>query len=182
MFMQAVSLTSAGAAQTISLAQQLEQVARLQEVGIMHKYTPRDWYWLVGGDATRAWSSASGSYVTQWHTERVTQIDTAESLNDVLRPYGLDLPAPTYADYAAAIQGHIDATSRAKDYADGFALASYVNSTIPAWAEEATAFVAWRDQVWVYAYTELAKVQAGVRPQPTIKDLIAERPAITWPA
>lgn len=91
-------------------------------------------------------------------------------------------PPPTEAEFAAAIQAHIDAVARSKNYADGFALASYVNSTVPGWASEAQAFVVWRDQVWVYAYTELAKVQAGARPRPTIKDLIAELPAITWPA
>lgn len=88
---------------------------------------------------------------------------------------------PTESDYAAAIQGHIDATARSKDYADGVALASYVNSTIQQWASEADAFVAWRDQVWVYAYTELAKVQSGTRPQPEITTLIGELPPIAWP-
>jgi len=91
-------------------------------------------------------------------------------------------PLPPLEAYSAAIQAHIDATAQSRQYADGFALASYVNSTVPAWAAEAQAFVAWRDQVWVYAYTELAKVQAGTRPQPSIAELIAELPAITWPA
>lgn len=26
-------------------------------------YDPRDWYWIVGGDESRAWSSAQGAYV-----------------------------------------------------------------------------------------------------------------------
>lgn len=88
----------------------------------------------------------------------------------------------TQSAYAKAIQEHIDATAQSRQYANGFALASYVTSTIPTWAEEALVFVEWRDQVWVYAYTELAKVQAGTRPQPSIAELIAELPAITWPA
>ena len=91
-------------------------------------------------------------------------------------------PPPTESDYAAAIQVYIDTTARSKNYADGFALASYVNSTIPAWAAEATAFVAWRDQVWLYAYTEFAKVQSGQRPQPTIAELVSELPQIVWPS
>lgn len=91
-------------------------------------------------------------------------------------------PPPTESDYANAIQAHIDAVARSKNYADGFALASYVNSTVPAWAAEATSFVAWRDQVWVYAYTELAKVQSGQRPQPTIAELVSELPQIVWPS
>lgn len=91
-------------------------------------------------------------------------------------------PALTESDYAAAIQAHIDIVARSKSYADGFALASYVSSTIPAWAAEATTFVEWRDQVWVYAYTELAKVQSGQRPQPTIAELVSELPQIVWPS
>jgi len=53
---------------------------------------------------------------------------------------------------------------------------------VPQWAAEAAAFAAWRDAVWTYAYAELAKVQAGQRAQPTVTDLIAELPAIIWPA
>lgn len=90
-------------------------------------------------------------------------------------------PPPTQDDYSAAIQYRIDVTARERGYADGYALASYVPSSIPAWAAEALSFVAWRDAVWIYAFTELAKVQAGQRPQPTIADLIAELPAIQWP-
>jgi hypothetical protein len=145
-------------------------------------FNPNEWFWIVGSDETRAWSSEAGAYVSDWNAERTTRIGNELELNDVMRPYGLTLPAPTQTDYAAAVQAHIDGTARSKGYADGFALASYVNSTIAAWAAEAAAFVTWRDQVWVYAYTELAKVQAGQRPQPTIENLIAELPAITWPA
>ncbi|SDJ19164.1 Putative peptidoglycan binding domain-containing protein [Agrobacterium fabrum] len=36
------------------------------------------------------------------------------------------------------------------------------------------AFVAWRDNVWVYAYRQLAKVQGGQRSQPTIEQFLAE--------
>ncbi len=91
------------------------------------------------------------------------------------------LPPPTEADFAAAIQGHIDATAQAKGYTDGFALAGYVASTVQEWAAEATAFVAWRDSVWLYAYQEMAKVAAGERPTPTVLELIGELPAIAWP-
>lgn len=90
-------------------------------------------------------------------------------------------PPATEADYAAAIQSQVDTTAKSKGYADGVALAGYSTSTIPAWSAEAASFIAWRDQVWVYAYTELAKVQGGQRAQPKIDDLIAELPTIKWP-
>lgn len=87
----------------------------------------------------------------------------------------------TATDYANAIQAHVDATAQGNGYADGVALAGYSTSTVPAWSAEAQAFIAWRDQVWVYAYTELAKVQGGQREAPTIAGIIGELPSIVWP-
>lgn len=101
-----------------------------------------------------------------------------------IRPYEADdtaPPPPTRAEYAAAIQAHVDGAARARGYHDGFALAGYATSTIPAWAAEAAAFISWRDAVWVYAYTELAKVQNAERAQPSISELVGELPEITWP-
>lgn len=92
-------------------------------------------------------------------------------------------PEPlTIEDYRLAIQEHVDAVARARHYDSGVSLASYVASTNPLWSAEAQAFVAWRDAVWAYAYTELDKVMAGERAQPTIAEFIAELPAIEWPA
>ena len=142
----------------------------------MMQYSPQNWHWIVNGDESKAWSSSKGSYVTEYPKDAVTRIDSEQSLSDVLRPHGLTLPAPTQDDYASAIQALIDATAKAKGYADGAALAGYSESTIPVWALEAKAFIAWRDQVWVHAYTELAKVQAGQREQPTIEAILAELP------
>lgn len=88
---------------------------------------------------------------------------------------------PTEDDYASAIQAHIDDTARSKRFADGGMLAGYVNSTVPQWAQEAQTFVAWRDAVWIYAYTELEKVLTGQRPQPTVEEIVAELPEIVWP-
>lgn len=143
-------------------------------------YTPADWFWIVGGDESRAWSSAAGAYVNQWPAGRVTRIANAEELNDVLRPHNLVLPAPTMADFAAAVQTHIDDMAVFRGYADGVALAGYVASNVSAWACEAHAFTAWRDAVWDYAYAQLAAVQAGQRQQPTIQGLIGELPAVDW--
>lgn len=90
-------------------------------------------------------------------------------------------PAPTQDDYKDAVQAHIDAVARSRNYSDGVSLASYVASTVSGWAAEAQTFVAWRDSVWAYAYGELEKVVMGVRQQPSVAELIAELPAIAWP-
>ncbi len=144
-------------------------------------YNPRNWFWIVGGDETKAWSSASGSYVSDYPKDRVARIATEAEMTDFLRPYGLLLPAPVELDYAAAIQAEIDAAAKAKGYASGFALAGYATSTVPDWAAEAAAFIAWRDQIWLYAYSELAKVQGGQRQKPRVAEMTSELPAIEWP-
>lgn len=90
-------------------------------------------------------------------------------------------PPPTEEKYAAAVQAHINATAATKGYGDGYAAASYSSSTIPGWAAEANAFISWRDSVWVYVFTQLAAVQAQERSQPTVSELVAELPAISWP-
>lgn len=98
------------------------------------------------------------------------------------RPPALEPPPPTIDDYRRAIQAHVDATARDRQYDSGVSCASYVNSTNPTWAAEASAFVQWRDAVWAYAFTELDKVQQGQRPQPTVAEIIGELPAIAWPS
>lgn len=80
-----------------------------------------------------------------------------------------------------AIQAHVDAQVRTRQYESGVSLASYAASTNPRWAAEAAVFIAWRDAVWAHAYTELDKVMDGEREQPTVEDFIAELPDIEWP-
>ncbi len=91
------------------------------------------------------------------------------------------LPPPTITDYENAIQNLVDTTAREKQFRDGVTLASYTASTKQKWAAEAQAFVAWRDNVWFYTYGELAKVQAGQRPQPTVEQFLSEIARIAWP-
>lgn len=90
-------------------------------------------------------------------------------------------PAPVLSDYQRAIQAHIDATASSKGYDSGASCAGYASSSVSAWASEATAFIAWRDAVWLYVYAQLAAVEAQQRTQPTPQELVAELPAIIWP-
>lgn len=85
------------------------------------------------------------------------------------------------ARFETAIQGHIDTIAQSRRYRDGFALAGYVASTVPQYAAEATAFVAWRDAVWLYAYGELDKALNGQREIPSVEDFMEELPLIEWP-
>jgi hypothetical protein len=80
-----------------------------------------------------------------------------------------------------AIEAHIEAAAADRGYANSTRLASYVASTTPAWKAEAEAFVAWRDDVWAYAFIELEKVLAGQRDEPTIEAFVEELPLMEWP-
>jgi len=94
-------------------------------------------------------------------------------------------PPPTLDDYRIAVQAHVDATARARNYDSAVSCASYVASGNTVWAAEAQAFVSWRDAVWAYAFAELGKVQGGQREQPTVADFVAEVQAVLpmeWPS
>ena len=100
------------------------------------------------------------------------------SLEDLSPP---GAPPITLDDYRRAIQAYVDQTANQRGYDSGVTCASYVGSTNEAWSEEALAFVAWRDAVWAHAYTELAKVEGGLREQPSVAEIIDEMPAMSWP-
>lgn len=145
-------------------------------------YDAQNWFWIVGGDTSKAWSSAAGAYVTAYDQDRTTQIASESDLTDVLRPYGLMLPAPTQQDYAAAVQAWVDKVAVARGYESGVLLASYTTSTVSAWAQDAASFIPWRDNVWTFVFQTQANVAAGTAPQPTISQLVASLPASPWPA
>lgn len=88
---------------------------------------------------------------------------------------------PALNDYKRALEAHVDAVAAERQYSGAVSIATYVSSTNEQWAAEAAAFIAWRDGIWVYAFTELAKVEGGARPVPTIEEFLAELPEISWP-
>ncbi|MFC3326196.1 hypothetical protein [Mesorhizobium cantuariense] len=59
----------------------------------MTEYNPFSWHWIIGGDESSFWSSASGAYVAALPDDAgVTRIASEQELNDVLAPYGLPGP------------------------------------------------------------------------------------------
>lgn len=87
-------------------------------------------------------------------------------------------PPLTIDDYRRAIDAHVEATARSRQYNSAAHMASYIASTVPEWAAEAEAFVAWRDQVWVTAIQMLATTTEA----PKIEAVIEALPQIEWPA
>jgi hypothetical protein len=148
-------------------------------------FTPSDWFWKVGDDASRFWSSTSGGYVQSADPDRTTNVADEDQLSAVLRHLGITpVPKPSEDDYTEAIQSLIDGTAQSKQYTDGNSCATYALADSPPgtnWKAEAQAFIAWRGAVWAQAFATLADVRAGTIPRPTIADLIAGLPVIAWP-
>lgn len=100
---------------------------------------------------------------------------------ELVTPAPYVAPPPDVGAYRVAIDAHVEAVAQSRGYNGAAHLASYAVSTVPAWAAEARAFVAWRDAVWLEALGELAKVTGGAEVPPAVNDLIAGLPVIQWP-
>ena len=86
------------------------------------------------------------------------------------------------ASLAKAIQDQLDAFARTRNYDSMLSACTYVTSTVAKFAKEAQYCVEARDSTWSAAYAILADVEAGTRPAPTAKELLAALPALAWPA
>jgi hypothetical protein len=96
-------------------------------------------------------------------------------------PYEPPAPPITQADYSVAIQLHLDAKARERQY-DGIQTAiTYRDDPNQQFAAEGEALFAWRSAVWTYSTAELQKVMAGERTQPGVAEFIAELPTFIWP-
>jgi hypothetical protein len=89
-------------------------------------------------------------------------------------------PPPTLADDEATIAEHVETVAASRSYSSAACCAGYVNSTVPAWAAEAAAFVAWRDAVYLAAFGTMGQVQQGA-PAPRIRNLVSSLPVMAWP-
>lgn len=78
-------------------------------------------------------------------------------------------PSPTLEEtisiISSEIQSALDAGAQKWNYQDLATAASYANSTIPQYAADAKALIAWRDAVWSWAIPQFATIVAGTDPQ-----------------
>ncbi len=79
----------------------------------MKEFDPKNWYWSVGADHTKVYSSTAADYVATnsaafqaWSNDgtRPTPIDTEANLGAVLSPYYPDVPRPVVAGVLAGYQ------------------------------------------------------------------------------
>lgn len=101
------------------------------------------------------------------------------------RPILQDPPPPTaeqiVAQYSAAVQQRLDNFARTRNYDGIMSACTYATSTEPKFRQEGQYAVEARDATWAKCYEVLAEVEAGSRPMPTLDELLAELPVLTWP-
>lgn len=78
------------------------------------------------------------------------------------------------------IQLLLDDTARQKNYDNGVSLASYANSTIDSFKQEALSFIQWRDTVWNTCYHYLDLYQKGEYEFTTVSDFLSLLPTFNW--
>ena len=82
--------------------------------------------------------------------------------------------------YSEAVQEHLDTEAQTKLYDNIMSACSYASGT-GTYAAEGQAALTWRIAVWEYVEQVLADVEAETRTLPTVPELIAELPVMTWP-
>ncbi len=90
-----------------------------------------------------------------------------------------DAPAPTVADYDAAMESHLYEERCARGYTTREPDA-YLASSVPRWKRDAEDWVAHRDAVMSYALEIMNAVEAGTREPPTMAEFKAGLPQIEW--
>ena len=86
--------------------------------------------------------------------------------------------AQIIASFEIAVQVYLDAQAAAWNYESVLSAASYANSTVTQFKNEALALIAWRDAVWSACYAAEAGIIAGTQPMPaSAQAFIATLPA-----
>ena len=85
--------------------------------------------------------------------------------------------------FTDAIQAYVDDFARTRGYDDiGSCIGKYSNSHSAKFKAEAD-YCSWAlTETWLVGYAILDAVLAGERPMPTIEEVLAELPALEWPA
>lgn len=66
-----------------------------------------DWFWLIGGDQSRAWSTRLGAFVTDWPSDRAGTVDDIYHLDRLLKAHALVSPHISADDVRAEAQRRI---------------------------------------------------------------------------
>lgn len=141
------------------------------------------------GDVASGWpgviaglASGMGSLaVFMWRTRRndSRQDEVANQFGEMVEIMrGL---AQAQQDRADQQSRRADDFAKTRNYTNIMSAATYATSTVPKFKAEGQYAVEARDATWAKCYEILAAVEAGSRPIPTLDELLAELPVLTWP-
>lgn len=80
----------------------------------------------------------------------------------------------------AEIQNRLDSWAQERQYRHCDALCSYSTSAHPTFGPEGRRGVEMRDAIWDAAYAIMADVASGARALPSMAEILAELPPLTW--
>jgi hypothetical protein len=142
----------------------------------------------------------STKYEEDWLKGNISFKDENDGLGIVIDKWDMQIPKPTLdeimsyeaevlpafnlnqlkTEIIAVIESLIEITAMSKNYKTSLSCASYAASTVPQWAQEAQAFIAWRDSIWVYCAQEFQKAKNGDRVIVSAEAFLTELPVISW--
>lgn len=125
----------------------------------------QDWQFSVQDNG-----DGQGQFVAYWYYE---QPQPTEAEMEAARPAVEFLLLVRSFDLA--IEAHLRDQAIAAGYTSLERACMYAAAPNP-YQAESQSFVSWAGNVWAYCKQELAKVEAGTRPTPTIEQIIAELP------
>lgn len=112
---------------------------------------------------------AAGQWSQQWEVVALTEAEKQSATKELKD------------DIEQATQKRLDDFARTRNYDGILSLCTYATSTVPKFQSEGQYGVTARDATWAACYQIMADVQAGTRPMPTLDELLAELPVLTWP-
>lgn len=83
--------------------------------------------------------------------------------------------------FISAVATYMDKAAQERRYDGILSLCTYATSTDATFAAEGQAGVDFRDTCWRHCYDVLEQVEAGTRAAPSVDELVAELPTLTWP-
>lgn len=122
--------------------------------------------------------SADSFHLLPSGSEEITEAQAADLLEPVPEPLTVE---QIIADYVAAIQVRMDKFAQTREYDNIASLVSYAGDPDPVLDAEGSYGKQVRSATWVTSRTIYAEVKAGTRQAPTLDELFAELPVLTWP-
>lgn len=134
---------------------------------------------IISGSGTPYWLPGDTYATEARYMTTVGALPATAILTQPEKPADV-VKAEQVALYVAAVQKRLDTFAQTRNYDNIFTACTYATSTNTKFSAEGLRCISLRDATWAKCYEVLAAVDAGTRTAPTIDELLAELPALTW--